>query len=114
MSKGQGGSGNFRSAPPVRGKGGIMGTPKEIARSIVEGIPEVRIRPMMGEWLVYFREHLVGTIEDGRLYLKDTTASRPLLEGAPLLPPHAGAKPAFLMEGRSKEELCGLLWQMIP
>ena len=85
-----------------------MGTPKNIALSVVEGIPEVRIRSMMGEWLVYFRERYLGVIEDGRLYLRDTPASRRVLAGEPLLPPHIGAKPAYLVEGRSAEQLFAL------
>ena len=82
-----------------------MGTPKEVAFAIVEGVPDVRLRAMMGEWLVYFREEYLGTIEDGRLFLKDTPRSRPHLSGVPLVSPHFGARPAFLVEGRSAEEL---------
>ena len=89
-----------------------MGTPKHVACSIVEGIPEVRLRAMMGEWLVYFREVHVGTIEGGRLYLKDTPPARVLLVGAPLLPPHPGAKPSFLVEERG-QELFDLLLRLV-
>ena len=91
-----------------------MGTPKNAALALVEGIPEVRIRPMMGEWLVYFRERYIGTIEDGRLFLKDTPASRARLAGMPLLAPHPGAKPAFLVEGLDAAQLHALFLQLIP
>lgn len=53
-----------------------MPTSKEEALALLAGIPEVRIRSMMGEWLVYFREQYLGTIENGRLFLKDTPRSR--------------------------------------
>ena len=69
---------------------------------------------MMGEWLVYFKEAYVGTIEDGRLFLKATPAARALLAGAPLLPPHPGAKPALLVEGRDKREIFELLRRLVP
>lgn len=91
-----------------------MGTPKEIALSIVGGIPEVRIRAMMGEWLVYFKEAYVGTIEDGKLFLKATPAACALLEETLLLPPHPGARPAFLAEGKSKREIFELLKRLVP
>ncbi len=82
-----------------------MPTSKEEALALLAGIPEVRIRSMMGEWLVYFREQYLGTIENGRLFLKDTPRSRAYLTGMPLVSPHLGARPAFLTEGRSAEEL---------
>ena len=42
-----------------------MGTPKSVALAVVEGIPEVRIRSMMGEWLVYYREKWSGSSRTG-------------------------------------------------
>lgn len=90
-----------------------MGTPKETAYSLVEGIPDVRLRPMMGEWLVYFREEYLGTIEDGRLFIKDTPRSRPHLGGMPLVPPHWGAKPAFLTDGMDAEQLFRLFSDIV-
>ncbi len=91
-----------------------MGTPKGAALALVEGVPEVRIRSMMGEWLVYFRERYIGTIENGRLFLKDTPASRVCLAGMPLLAPHFGAKPAFLAEGLDAAHLHELFLQLVP
>ena len=91
-----------------------MGTPKSVALALVEGVPEVRLRSMMGEWLVYFREHYLGTIEDGRLFLKDTPLSRACLAGTPLCAPHPGAKPSFLVEGLDAAQLYALFLQLIP
>ena len=102
------------AAAPCAGKEEKMGTPKSVAYSIVGDIPEVRIRAMMGEWLVYFKEAYVGTIEDGRLFLKATPAACALLAGAPLLPPHPGAKPALLVEGLDAAQLHALFLQLIP
>ena len=90
-----------------------MGSPKNAAFALVEGIPEVRLRPMMGEWLVYFRERYIGTVEDGRLFLKDTPASRACLADMPLCVPHPGAKPAFLAEGLDPARLHGLFLRLI-
>ena len=90
-----------------------MGTPKEVAFAIVEGVPDVRLRAMMGEWLVYFREEYLGTIEDGRLFLKDTPRSRPHLDGVPLVSPHLGAKPAFMPDVQSAEQLFELFTKIV-
>ena len=90
------------------------GTPKNVALALVEGVPEVRLRSMMGEWLVYFREHDLGTIEDGQLFLKDTPLSRACLAGTPLCAPHPGAIPSFLVEGLDAAQLHALFLQLIP
>ena len=102
------------AAAPCAGKEEKMGTPKSVAYSIVGDIPEVRLRSMMGEWLVYFREHYLGTIEDGRLFLKDTPLSRACLAGTPLCAPHPGAKPSFLVEGLDAAQLHALFLRLIP
>ena len=87
-----------------------MGTPKNAAVALVEGIPEVRLRPMMGEWLVYFRERYIGTVEDGRLFLKDTPASRACLADMPLCVPHPGANPPFWRKGLTLRGFTGCFY----
>ena len=95
-----------------------MGTPKSIALAIVEGIPEVRIRSMMGEWLVYYREKMVGVIEDGQLYVTSVPSARRLLPDAPLASPHAGAKARLAVQNtEDKARLVALfeeMWEELP
>lgn len=78
-----------------------MGTPKNVAEDLVAGVADVRIRSMMGEWLVYFREKMVGTIEDGHLYVTIVPAAQSLLPDAVRESPHAGAKPRLRVENVS-------------
>ncbi len=95
-----------------------MGTPKSVALAVVEGIPEVRIRSMMGEWLVYYREKMVGVIEDGQLYVTPVPSARRLLPDAPLASPHAGAKARLAVQNtKDKAHLAQLfeaMWEELP
>ena len=69
----------------------------------------VRVRPMMGDYVVYCNDKTVGCICDERLFVKITPASRKLLDGAPMLPPYEGASPRYLVEHEDKKFLCKLL-----
>jgi TfoX/Sxy family transcriptional regulator of competence genes len=67
---------------------------EEIA-GLLSGAGAVRIRSMMGEYLVYLDDVLVGQINEGDLFIKVTAfgESQPL--GLPKAQPYPGAKPAF-------------------
>lgn len=88
-----------------------MATSKEFIHNFLEDLEllGVRVYPMMGDYVVYCNDKTVGCICDERLFVKITPASRRLLEGAPELPPYAGAKPRYLVENSNKEFLAGLL-----
>lgn len=95
-----------------------MGTPKNVAEELVAGIADVRIRAMMGEWIVYFREKMVGTIENGHLFVTPAPAARAMLPEADMLSPHAGAKPRLLVENASDKAflyaLFAAMWEELP
>ena len=95
-----------------------MGTPKNVAEELVAGIADVRIRAMMGEWIVYFREKMVGTIENGHLFVTPVPAARAMLPEADMLSPHAGAKPRLLVENASDKAflyaLFAAMWEELP
>lgn len=55
-------------------------------------VGNVKIRPMMGGYLVYYRGRLVGDIADGILLLKHTPASDRLLAGSEEAYPYAESK----------------------
>ena len=73
-------------------------TDQEVLAEMIAGLPEVRVRPMMGEYVLYCKDKVVGVICVNRLYLKITPASQRFLAGAPEVPPYVGAKPYFLVE----------------
>jgi len=69
--------------------------------SLAEGL---RWRPMMGEYLIYFRGRLVGGVYDDRLLVKPTKSALALLSDAPREEPYPGGKPMLLvteMENKS-------------
>ena len=78
--------------------------------SELEGI---RTRPMMGEYLLYCREKLVGGVYDDRLLLKPTASALRLLGEAgleaPLERPYEGAKELLLADVDRRELLCRLV-----
>lgn len=79
-----------------------MATDRAVAEELLEGLFEVRVRPMMGEYVLYCREKVIGDICDNRLFIKITPQSKKLLAGALQIPPYLGAKPYFLVQSREK------------
>ena len=61
-------------------------------------LEEITYRPMMGEYLLYFRGKLVAGIYDDRFLVKPTPMAKQLLPNAPMEPPYPGAKEMFLVE----------------
>lgn len=55
-------------------------------------------RPMMGEYLIYYKGKHVGDVCDNRLLLKPVDSVKKLLPDADLQPPYKGAKPLVLVE----------------
>lgn len=59
---------------------------------------DVKIRAMMGEYLLYWRGKLAGGIYDDRLLVKPVPAAIALIPNAPREIPYAGAKEMLLVE----------------
>lgn len=59
---------------------------------------DVKIRAMMGEYLLYWRGKLAGGIYDDRLLVKPVPAAVALMPNAPREIPYAGAKEMLLVE----------------
>lgn len=58
----------------------------------------VSSRAMMGEYVVYYRDKVIGGIYNDRLLVKVTKASQEMLAKAPLEIPYQGAKEMFKIE----------------
>ena len=72
-------------------------------------VPDVRVRPMMGEYLLYTGGKLVGGLYDDRLLFKPTEAGRALLPDAPLEKPYDGGADMLLFEDTDEGELLSAL-----
>ena len=63
--------------------------------SLISG---VSYRAMMGEYIVYLNEKVVGGIYDDRFLIKPFEAAKRLMPGAPREVPYEGAKEMLLVE----------------
>ena len=89
-----------------------MASGKDYLAYILEqlsGLDDIRYRPMMGEYLLYYQGKLVGGIYDDRLLVKPTPSARALLPEAPLALPYEGAKEMLLVEETDDRELLAAL-----
>lgn len=85
-----------------------MATSKDYLNFILDqlsDLKEITSRPMMGEYLLYYRGRLFGEVCDNRLLLKPVAAAVELLPGAVYEPPYPGAKEMLLMEEVENREL---------
>lgn len=72
-----------------------MSTNKEFLNRFLETllpIPDVRCRAMMGEYVLYYREKVIGGIYNNCVLLKNIESARNLLPDAELQLPYPGAK----------------------
>ena len=85
-----------------------MASTKEYLDYVLEQLSEVdglRYRPMMGEYLIYCRNRLVGGVYDDRLLVKPTPSALALLPDAPREEPYPGGRPLLLVTDRDNKRL---------
>ena len=58
----------------------------------------VRFRAMMGEFILYYQDKVIGGIYDDRLLVKPVQAAVSRMQDAPSELPYEGAKPMLLVE----------------
>ena len=93
-----------------------MPSSKEYLNFILEqlsDLTEIEYKPMMGEFLIYYRGKLVGGIYDNRLLVKPMTAAISYMPQAEYSLPYEGAKEMLLVDNvDDKEYLAGLFEAM--
>ena len=85
-----------------------MASTKEYLEYVLEQLSEVdglRYRPMMGEYLIYCRNRLVGGVYDDRLRVKPTKSALALLPDAPREEPYPGGRPMLLVTEMENKRL---------
>ena len=76
-------------------------TSKDYADFILEqlsGLDEITARKMMGEYILYYQDKIIGGIYDNRFLVKPTKSAREKMPDAPLELPYDGAKPMLLVD----------------
>ena len=93
-----------------------MASSKEYLQFILEqlsDLEEINYRAMMGEYIIYYRDRIVGGIYDDRLLVKPTKSAVSYLTTVTYELPYKGAKEMLLVEDvDSKEYLAGLFRAM--
>ncbi len=78
-----------------------MASGKEYLTFILEqlsNLEEVTYRPMMGEFILYYRGRIIGGIYDDRLLVKPTQSALALMPQAAHEQPYPGAKEMLLVD----------------
>lgn len=71
---------------------------------------QVSSRPMMGEYVVYYRDKVIGGIYDNRLLIKVTPTSTEVLSGSELEIPYEGAKKMLRLKDLDDLEMISSLF----
>lgn len=85
-----------------------MASSKEYLHFILEQLSDlndVSYRPMMGEFILYYRGKIIGGIYDDRLLVKRTTSALELMPAAICALPYEGAKKMLLVDEVDSKEL---------
>ena len=92
-----------------------MATSKGYLEYVLEqlsGLSEISHRAMMGEYVLYYRDKVIGGIYDDRLLLKPTKAAETMLPDAERDIPYDGAKEMLLVDVDDRELLTKLIEAM--
>ena len=92
----------------------IMASSKAYLQFILEqlsDLDEVSYRPMMGEYILYYRGKIVGGIYDDRLLVKKTRSALELMPAAVYEAPYAGAKDMLLVDEVDSKEFLTKLFE---
>lgn len=80
---------------------------REVAQRVlddVRAVAEARMRFMIGGWLVYVDDVLVGQIHESTLFIKETPFSTEFAPSLDRRPPYHGARPAVVVPESHRED----------
>lgn len=79
----------------------------------LSGLDGVSFHPMIGEYILYYRNKVIGGIYDDRLLVKPVSSARVQMPDAMLEVPYPGAKEMLLVDNvDDRDFLCSLLEAM--
>ena len=98
-----------------------MASDREYLDFILEqlsGLENVAWKPMMGEYIIYWRGRIVGGIYDNRFLIKPTKSAVAMLPDADRELPYEGAKEMLLVDNVDNreflEELLAAMYEELP
>ena len=93
-----------------------MASSKEYLAFVVEqlsGLDDITYKAMMGEYIIYYRDKIVGGIYDDRFLVKPTKSAKNLMPEADLELPYEGAKEMLLVDDVDNREFLRTLIEAI-
>ena len=84
----------------------------EYVLDLLDEVPDVISRKMMGEYMLYASGKLFGGIYDDRFLVKDTPAAREVLSTTEI--PYEGASPMLLVDNENSETIATMVIEMLP
>ncbi len=67
-------------------------------------LDDISYKPMMGEFIIYYRGKIVGGIYDDRFLVKDIKSARRIMPEAELTLPYEGAKKMLVVDNVDNHE----------
>lgn len=64
----------------------------------LSGLNDITFRQMMGEYIIYYRDKIIGGIYDNRFLVKPVKSAQAKMPDAPLQLPYEGAKEMLLVD----------------
>ena len=93
-----------------------MASSKEYLIFILEqlsGLDDITYRAMMGEYILYYRERVIGGIYDDRFLVKPVRAAVNLMPNAEMEVPYEGAKGMLLVDDIDDREYLVKLFEVM-
>ena len=98
-----------------------MASSKEYLDYVLEqlsGADEITYRAMMGEYIIYYRQKVIGGIYDDRFLVKNIKSARDMMPDADLELPYEGAKELLLVDDIENrdflKELMEAMYEELP
>ena len=91
-----------------------MASSKEYLTFILEQLSDldgVSYRAMMGEYILYYKEKIIGGIYDDRLLVKPVKAAEKYIPEAVLVSPYPGAKEMLLVDNVDSKDYLTTLFK---
>ena len=90
-----------------------MASCKEYLEYVLEqlsDLDDISYRPMMGEYIIYYRGKIVGGIYDDRFLVKPVKSAMEMMPDAEMELPYEGAKEMILVEDLENREFLARLF----
>lgn len=88
-----------------------MASSEEYIKFVLNQCGGLSTRAMMGEYVLYYCEKVVGGIYDNRLLIKPTPSAKALMPSAEYQLPYEGAKEMLLVENIEDREFLQKLFE---